>query len=140
MRALAEYATTDLGPLQRMVESIEGNLETRGEGQGVDHRMTRSNTGRKGKMRRWSPQGSLVCSFHKSGESCDESIAHRLVPTSFMNIFTSDVFQVPLVPLPIESSVDPMICLEAKDTRSAYCVEIAEASFRILVSKSLLAG
>ncbi len=45
---------------------------------------------------------------------------HRLVPTSFMNAFTSDVFQPPSEPFEIVNSVLPIVCLAASETKFAY--------------------
>ena len=56
---------------------------------------------------------------------------------SFMKIFTSEAFKDPPVPLKTENSTLPMVCLAARDTRSVYWDEIAEASFMILLSKSV---
>ena len=61
---------------------------------------------------------------------------HRLLPPiSFINIFTSDIFQLPPVLFATVISVLPMVCRAASDTRFAYCEDTEFALLRIVLSR-----
>lgn len=62
--------------------------------------------------------------------------AHLLFPISFMNILTSDVFQLPSDPLVIVNSVPAMAWRAATDTKFVYTSDIFAAALRIWVSIS----
>lgn len=106
---------------QHIAATIVGSLDTQGvEKEGIQH-TRHSGTKRMGMMRIVPPQDLLACVDKLDRWNLDnDTVTNRLVPTSFMNIITSEVFQSPSVPVAIVSSVLPIVCREARDTKSAY--------------------